>query len=179
MDRILYRNVLAIFALIVAMIFFPSALFAQDIKNEAEIYTIYERDSLLNGRSPVDSTLIGRSVIDMIEADGSNISICRSVSVDAALPIYLKNNSEKKLNGYRIRIFFDNKQTARAQSEEIEKNFAEQFPQCPVYRTYTNPYFKVAVGDFRTKSDAVKVLETVKREYPKAFIIKDIINYPL
>jgi hypothetical protein len=99
--------------------------------------------------------------------------------VEAAFPEYLKRNAEKKKNGYRIRIFFDNKQSARTQSEEIEKLFMEQFPQYPVYRTYTNPYFKVAVGDFRSKSDAVRVLEQIKREYPKAFIIKDVINYPL
>ena len=88
-------------------------------------------------------------------------------------------NAKKRLNGYRIRIFFDNKQSARANSEEVEKSFTESFPQYPVYRTYTNPYFKVAVGDFRTKSDAAKVLEKVLPFFPKAFIIKDVINYPL
>ena len=30
-----------------------------------------------------------------------------------------------------------------------------------------------------TKSDAVKVLQVIQRDFPKAFIIKDIINYPL
>lgn len=153
---------LLVFAIIVL---FPSIIFAQD--------------SLMQKKSPVDSTLIGRSVFELLESETEGVRINQSASVSAAFPLYVEKNSEKRLNGYRIRIFFDNKQTARTQSEEIEKAFIEMFPQYPIYRTYTNPYFKVAVGDFRSKSDAVKVLEIIKKEYPKAFIIKDIINYPL
>ncbi len=137
-------------------------------------------DSLVVRRpAAVDSTLLGRSVFDLINSAATDVKINRSSLVDAAFVEYIGKNSERKLNGYRIRIFFDNKQTARTQSEEIEKSFMESFPQYPVYRTYSNPYFKVAVGDFRTKSDAVKVLQIIQSQFPKAFIIKDVINYPL
>ena len=127
----------------------------------------------------VDSTLVGMTVFEVINKSEGEAAINQSASVDYAFKKYVEQNGQKKLNGYRIRIFFDNKQTARVQSEEIEKTFVEAFPQYPVYRTYTNPYFKVAVGDFRTKSDAVKVLQVIQRQFPKAFIIKDVINYPL
>ena len=126
----------------------------------------------------VDTTLVGQSIFNIVENKG-NITVNRSASVDKAFEKYVEENSGKKLNGYRIRIFFDNKQTARMQSEEVEKTFIENFPQHPVYRTYTNPYFKVAVGDFRTRSDAAKVLLEIQKQFPKAFIIKDVINYPL
>jgi hypothetical protein len=36
----------------------------------------------------------------------------------------------------------------------------------------------VAVGDFRTKSEAMRFLQTIAGHYPGAFIIKDFINYP-
>ena len=130
----------------------------------------------------VDTTLAGQDIFRVVKAvtvpGKADVVVNQTPAVEASMRRQVQSNKERTMSGYRVRIFFDNKQTARAQSEEIEKNFAEQFPQCPVYRTYTNPYFKVAVGDFRTKSDAVKVLETVKRVYPKAFIIKDIIKYP-
>lgn len=158
-------------------ILFPAVLSAQNI-NVGYPATIYEQDSILAKKAAVDSSLVGRDVFQFVK-DGGSVTINQSATVEAAFPEYLKKNAEKKKNGYRIRIFFDNKQSARAQSEEVEKLFIEQFPQYPVYRTYTNPYFKVAVGDFRSKSDAVRVLEKIKREYPKAFIIKDVINYPL
>ena len=134
---------------------------------------------LVQGNPAVDSTLVGKSVYDVINGGDGNVVINKSASVDKAFEKYLNNNSSKKLNGFRIRIFFDNKQTARVQSEEVEKLFIETFPQYSVYRTYTNPYFKVAVGDFRIKSEATKVLVKIQRQFPKAFIIKDMINYPL
>lgn len=135
--------------------------------------------AMLSAQSVVDSTLVGRNIFEMIGEGGSGAKINMSPTVEASFPVYLQKNAEKKINGYRIRIFFDNKQTARVQSEKVEARFKGEFPQYPVYRTYTNPYFKVAVGDFRSKSDAVRVLEEVKKSYPKAFIIKDLISYPL
>ena len=135
--------------------------------------------TVAKAQSAVDSTLVGQSVYTVINNSSGEAVINRSAGVDLAFAKYIEDNAKKKLNGFRIRIFFDNRQSARTQSEEVEKLFVELFPQFPVYRTYTNPYFKVAVGDFRTKSDAVKVLQQIKEQFPKAFIIKDVINYPL
>ncbi len=139
-----------------------------------------EADSLVSPiAATVDSTLIGRPVMAFINEGGGAVEINRSAAIDMAFEKHLKNNAEKKINGYRVRIFFDNKQTARVQSEEVEKLFKENFPQIPVYRSYTNPYFKVAVGDCRSKSDAAKILREIQYEFPNAFIIRDAINYPL
>jgi hypothetical protein len=90
----------------------------------------------------------------------------------------VRGNKDRKRNGYRIRLFFDNKQTARVESEELEKAFKEQFPQIPTYRSYTNPFFKVVVGDYRTKSDAIKELKNILPYYPKAIVVKESIYFP-
>ena len=162
--------------LLFSFLFLGTGVFAQDVN----VGQLIVQDTVVVQNNPaLDSALVGKSVYDVINRDGGNIEINRSEAVDKAFKKYLNNNMSKKLNGFRIRIFFDNKQTARVQSEEVEKLFIETFPQYPVYRTYTNPYFKVAVGDFRTKSEATKVLVKIQRQFPKAFIIKDVINYPL
>ncbi len=160
---------------------FATVLYAQDIKMPQSLNgTMNQSDSLASFiPATVDSTLVGRTVMDIIASSGMNVEVNRSYEVDRAFDKYIRNNKEKKINGYRIRIFFDNKQTARNQSEEIEKQFIESFPQYPVYRTYTNPYFKVAVGDCRSKSDAVKLLKEIQGVFPNAFVIRDVINYPL
>ena len=53
------------------------------------------------------------------------------------------------------------------------------YPGVAVYRTYTNPYFKVTVGDCRTKSEAMKLLSRIKRNFSSAFVVKENIEYPL
>ena len=79
---------------------------------------------------------------------------------------------------FRIRIFNDNQQSARVSSEAAEKRFQAMCPGIPTYRTYSNPYFKVVAGDFRTKSEALKVLQTVmmKTREPSARVWKP--QYP-
>jgi hypothetical protein len=47
------------------------------------------------------------------------------------------------------------------------------------YRTYANPYFKVTVGDFRTRSEAMKLLERIRHEFPSAFVVKENITFPV
>ena len=47
-----------------------------------------------------------------------------------------------------------------------------------VYRTFESPNYKVSVGDFRTKDEALKVFQALKASYPTALLLKDTINYP-
>ena len=47
------------------------------------------------------------------------------------------------------------------------------------YRTYSNPFFRVTVGDFRTKSEAMQLLQQVKGAFPTAFIVRETIGYPV
>ncbi|MFP4041249.1 MAG: SPOR domain-containing protein, partial [Bacteroidales bacterium] len=60
----------------------------------------------------------------------------------------------------------------------IRTEFYEQFPDIPIYREYDSPYFKIYVGDFRTKIEAIKSLKKIQKHFPSAFVVPDTINYP-
>ena len=100
-------------------------------------------------------------------------------AVREAMRKQVAENENRTLNGYRVRIFFDNKQTARVESEETLKKFESMYHDVVAYRTYANPYFKVTVGDFRTRSEAVKLLERIKGAFPSAFVVKESIEFPV
>ena len=53
------------------------------------------------------------------------------------------------------------------------------FHDVKAYRTYANPYFKVTVGDFRTRSEAMELLTRIKPLFPSAFIVKEPISFPV
>ena len=59
------------------------------------------------------------------------------------------------------------------------KRFESLFHDVSAYRSYANPYFKVTVGDFRTKTEAMALLERIKVEFPSAFVIKENITFPV
>jgi len=77
--------------------------------------------------------------------------------------------------GYRIQINFGQD---RNQANKVRNDFSLKYPGIPTYMAYQQPYFKVNVGDFRTKLEATKNLNIVRKTYPGSFIVKDKINPP-
>lgn len=122
----------------------------------------------------VDSTLIGKSIFNLLP----NVTVHQSQSILSLMNRQIASNSSRKISGYRVRIFNDNKQNSRGASEAAMGRFKGMYPGIAAYRTYSNPFFKVTVGDFRTKSEAMRLLQQVKGSFPSAFIVKETINYP-
>ena len=133
--------------------------------------------------STVDTLLVGRNILDLMPKKDSgavtNVNVFQSSPLDTALVEHVAANASRTLNGYRVRIFFDNKQSARVASEETLKRFESMYHDVVAYRTYANPYFKVTVGDFRTKSEAMALLERIRYEFPSAFVVKENISFPV
>lgn len=133
--------------------------------------------------SAVDTSLVGKSILSVMprksEGGKADVNVYQSENVDQAIQEHVAANSARNLNGYRVRIFFDNKQSARLASEETLKRFESMYHDVVAYRTYANPYFKVTVGDFRTKSEAMALLERIRYEFPSAFVVKENISFPV
>ena len=133
--------------------------------------------------SAVDTTLAGKSILDIMPKKDSgsiaDVNIFQADTIAQAVREHVSANADRALNGYRVRIFFDNKQSARVASEETLKRFESMYHDVVAYRTYANPYFKVTVGDFRTKSEAMALLERIRYEFPSAFVVKENIAFPV
>ena len=131
----------------------------------------------------VDTLLAGKDIFHMmpLKANGgkADVEIYQTQEVAAALREQVSSNARRTVPGYRVRIFFDNKQSARVESEETLKRFESVYHDVKAYRTYANPYFKVTVGDFRTKSEAMALLSRIKSAFPSAFVVKENISYPV
>ena len=128
-----------------------------------------------NGSARVDSTLVGRNILSVL---GTGVTVNQSRAMRTAFDNYVSNNAAKTLTGYRIRVYFDNGQNARNRSEAIARSLSGTYPGLGVYRTYESPNFKVTVGDFRTKDEALRIYHSLKSSYPTAIILKETINYP-
>jgi hypothetical protein len=77
--------------------------------------------------------------------------------------------------GFRVQIDFSQEQST---VNAVRSNFAGKYPGIPSYKTYKQPYFRVSVGDFRTRLDAVHFLNIVKKDYPASFVVSDRIVPP-
>ena len=75
-----------------------------------------------------------------------------------------------RLRGYRVCIFFNNGQDARAGAFAAEALFKETYPGIMVYPVYENPYFKVVVGNCLTAEEAIILKGKIASTFPKAFV---------
>lgn len=80
--------------------------------------------------------------------------------------------------GFRLEIFFSSESKAREQAVRIRNEFNLIFPDIPSYMLFQTPNFKVRIGDFRNKSEALKTKAYIASKYPNAFIVKDMIRFP-
>jgi len=107
------------------------------------------------------------------------VMIFQDMRINELVYNHIEQNKRKGgVPGYRIRIFSNLGSGARDQSQSTKARFYELFPEIPIHREYVSPYFRVLVGDYRTKVDALKDFNRIKRYFPSAFIVPDRINYP-
>ena len=90
----------------------------------------------------------------------------------------LQSARQPGMHGFRIRIYFDLGQKSRKQSEDAVGEFMQKYPGISIYRSYVSPYYKVSVGDFRTRDNALKLYHLLLKDYPRAFIIPEWVNFP-
>lgn len=120
----------------------------------------------------MDESLSGKNIFNYV-------TVHQSQAISSAMSQKIARNKSKKMTGYRVRIFFDNKQDSRGASEAALGRFKSLYPGHGAYRSFASPYFKVTVGDFRTKSEAMQLMQALKADFPAAFVVRENINFPV
>jgi len=89
-----------------------------------------------------------------------------------------KNQQGGNMPGFRVEIFFSSELNARQKAQNVKSEFLAAFPDYNVYISYISPDFKVRVGNFRTRNEALKAVNVFKGQFPKAFVVPDQIELP-
>ena len=87
-----------------------------------------------------------------------------------------KNMRSSGIPGYRIRIYSESGIGAKKEQQQVRARFLSLYPGLDAYNRYDEPFFKVYVGDCRTKSDALKLNDRIKRDFPNPIVVPDYIN---
>jgi hypothetical protein len=113
------------------------------------------------------------------------LNIVQDPALDTLISRYIlayKNMEEKNgpgMEGYRIQIYSSSVRNAREESGKVRADFMSKFPDIVSYLLFAEPgYYKIRVGDFRTKTEATKLFLAISKVFPNAYIVPDIINFP-
>lgn len=85
------------------------------------------------------------------------------------------NQAKKTMPGYRVQIYFG---PQRLKATEVKIDFLHIYPNVGAYLVYHQPNFKIRVGDFKTRLEAMKFLKELQPLYSTAFLVKDDVKLP-
>ncbi len=88
----------------------------------------------------------------------------------------LYNMKHPAVMGYRIRIFSGSGHDAFGKANETRARFLSRYENIDADITYDAPDYKVYIGDCRTRSEVLELFETIKKDFPYAFIVERPIN---
>ncbi|MBN2172557.1 MAG: SPOR domain-containing protein [Bacteroidales bacterium] len=109
----------------------------------------------------------------------SHVQVIQDPRVDTLLAKHRYLNQNKPgIEGWRIQIFFESGNYSKRLAIEAKSAFVEKYPDIPAYVIFHEPYYKVRIGDYRTRMQAEKFLKQIEQEYPNAFVVNDEINFP-
>jgi hypothetical protein len=117
--------------------------------------------------------------IETTKPGQGKVKIYEDNAIRNLVELHLSN--QRKLNGikgYRISIYMGSGQEANKAADQSRARFISHYEEVKSYKKFEYPYFKVYVGDFRIKSDALRFLKQIENEYPDAFIREDMISFP-
>jgi hypothetical protein len=88
------------------------------------------------------------------------------------------------MSGFRVQVYSSNiPRTAKTEAFDMEAAVKEKFDYVDTYITFTSPFWKVRVGDFRTQAEAASLLTQLKKEFPETkkefYVVKDNIRVPV
>lgn len=128
----------------------------------------------------------GPSTIEFYQEDSlpvllpDQLNVIRDKRLNHMLRGHIENNKRLSgMKGFRIEIYFSSTMNAKEESFSKKREFMSRYPEHEVHIKYVAPNFRVRIGDFRTRSEALKIHKMIKESYPGAFIVPDIIKFPL
>lgn len=116
-------------------------------------------------------------MLESKSAIGGTVRIIQSDNIKTLLYLHLQTQKRiVKNNGWRICVFADSGQEANRKAESVRSVFISRFNEVRPYKIFNSPFYRVYVGDFRTKSEAMKFLKVLEKEFPNAYIVPDVIS---
>lgn len=121
----------------------------------------------------------GLNLLLMGQDQAGEIKVIQDPRIDSLLQMHIKlNEKNPHIEGWRINIFFESGNNSKKMAVDAKAKFVQSYADVPCYVVFQEPYYKVRVGDYRTKMEAENFLKEIVAEYPNAFVVADEINFP-
>jgi hypothetical protein len=108
------------------------------------------------------------------------LTIVENPAIDSLVNRYILYNTRiNGMEGFRVQVYSSSNKNAREESGKVRAEFMSRFPDIVSYASFEKPgYYKIRAGDFRSRVEGTRYLLMVRRAFPDAILVPDIINFP-
>lgn len=105
-----------------------------------------------------------------------NTPVVKDARIDALIrkQIYINTLATRNQPGFRVQVVSTNKRT---EANDVKAKVMQLYPQYRTYLDYAAPYFKVRIGDFKSRDDASDLRDKLSSAMPGSiFVVPTTIN---
>jgi hypothetical protein len=119
----------------------------------------------LSAQAQSDTTFVNEGTMISINEQGINDLVGKYETI-------LKEKGG--VDGWRVQLKFKLKE---AEILQLKLKFIKLYPDIPVLLEYDEPYYRIRVGNCRTKLEAIKIKRQISKKFPGAYPVPEIINF--
>ncbi|WP_212001794.1 SPOR domain-containing protein [Chitinophaga sp. HK235] len=113
---------------------------------------------------------------DYAQAGNGTVKVTKDPRLDVLIrkQIYINTLSVRSQSGFRVQVISTNK---RGDANEAKARVMQLYNDYRTYMDYQAPYFKVRVGDFKTREEATELRDKLSSLFSGGvFVVPAIIN---
>jgi hypothetical protein len=120
-----------------------------------------------------DPMTLGDFNMEVHESGGTSIQIVTADDLLKGAPAPDAADNSDEIDGFRVQLFSTrDEEEARAILRNAVISFSEQ-----VYREYHNPYYKIRVGDFKSRFEATQLQEkAIQMGFSEAWVVRSMVK---
>ncbi len=101
------------------------------------------------------------------------INIDQSDRMEQFIQMHIAMNKRSGgVEGFRVQLFSGSGNKARKEALEVKGEVLSQLPDADVFVEYSAPFWRVRVGSFRHKHEALPLLEKLQKKFPACYVVK-------
>lgn len=115
---------------------------------------------------------------NLATAQTGNVEIIKDGRIDALVKkqgMVIPPATSPQIIGYRVQLFFD---SDRKLVDEARSKFIAAYPKIDSYVVFNAPNYVLKVGDFRAELEAERIKDSLFKDFPTSFIVKELVNLP-
>ncbi|MFD1769303.1 SPOR domain-containing protein [Sphingobacterium suaedae] len=113
------------------------------------------------------------SLINLLQAfraeNGINPTTARMVSLGSKV-VDKKNAKRVQVRGFRVQIYSG---SSRNDAYAVQSRFQQEYKDFGSYVSYSEPNYRVKVGDFRSRSEANSFMRELRSQYSNVFVFTE------